>query len=245
MYASRIVQTRIDEISPDVFRLSTLVPEANLQFNQFLVRDDEPLLFHTGMKALFPLVQEAVAKLVAPSSLRWVGFSHFEQDECGSLNEWLTVAPGAQPVCNLVSAMINIGDLTGRPVQPLQDGQEFSTGKYRFRMVSTPHVPHGWDASLLFETTSRVLFCSDLFTHSGDHPALSPDLREVAHEELAGEAAHPFGISMAYNEASDATLQRLVGLQPRTLAVMHGASFSGDGGAQLEGLRRSLREVYG
>ena len=237
--------TRIDEISPDVFRLSTYVPEYDLEFNQFLVRDEEPLLYHTGMRALFPLVHEAVARLIRPDTLRWVGFSHFEQDECGSLNEWLAVAPGARPVCNQVSALVNVNDFTGREHPFLEHGTAFSTGRRRYQFLSTPHVPHGWDASLLFEQTQGVLFCSDLFTQTGLQPALADDVVDRAHAALLAEQQGPFHDSMAYNAKTDAILAGLATLQPTTLAVMHGASLTGAGGSAIETLRGSLREVLG
>jgi hypothetical protein len=160
--------TSIIEIAPDVFRICTFVPEVNLQFNQFLVRDEQPLLFHTGMKALFPAVRDAVATLLDPASLRWIGFSHFEVDECGSLNEWLKAAPRAQAVAGVVGSLVNLADFADRPARTLQADETFSTGRLRYRYRPTPHLPHGWDAGVLFEETQRVLFCSDLFTHNGD-----------------------------------------------------------------------------
>jgi flavorubredoxin len=237
--------TRIDEICPDVFRLSTFVPDYNLEFNQFLVRDEHPLLYHTGMRALFPQVRDAVARLIRPETLRWIGFSHFEQDECGSLNEWLALAPDARPACNMVSALVNINDFTGREHAFLDDDAGFSTGRMRFRFLSTPHVPHCWDASLLYEETQGTLFCSDLFSHSGEQPALATDIAERAHAALIEEQQGPFHDSMAFNAKTDAILARLAALNPRTLAVMHGASFAGEGGAAIDALRGSLREVVG
>ena len=237
--------TRIDEISPDVFRLSTYVPDYDLEFNQFLVRDEEPLLYHTGMRALFPLVHEAVARLVRPETLRWIGFSHFEQDECGSLNEWLALAPGAQPVCNQVAALVNVNDFTGREHAFLEHGAVFSTGRMRYRFLSTPHVPHCWDASLLFEETQGVLFCSDLFTQTGLQTALATDVVDRAHAALVAEQLGPFHDSIAYNAKTDAILAELAALQPATLAVMHGASYTGACGDAIDALRGSLREVVG
>lgn len=237
--------TRIDEISEDIFRISTYLPDYNLEFNQFLVNDEQTLLYHTGMGFLFPAVQEAVAKLIAPANLRWVGFSHYEQDECGSLTQWLAVAPQAQPVCNMVSALVNVNDATGRENRIFQDGEVLSTGKHRFRFLSTPHVPHGWDASLLFEETKSVLFCSDLFTHSGEQPALSDGIAAKAHATLLEQQQGPFRDFMAYNASTDATLSTLADLKPAVLAVMHGSSYVGDGATALHDLRRSLREVLG
>jgi flavorubredoxin len=155
---------QITEIAPDVYRISTFVPEGNLQFNQFLVRDEEPLLFHTGMKGLFPAVKDAVATLLPPATIRWIGFSHFEADECGSLAEWQTLAPSATAICSFVAKVVSVDDVVARrPAQALADGEQLLTGKYRFRFLQTPHVPHCWEASLLFEETHGTLFCSDLF----------------------------------------------------------------------------------
>lgn len=237
--------TRIDEISADVFRLSTYVADYDLEFNQFLVRDEQPLLYHTGMAFLFPAVRDAVAQLIRPADLRWVGFSHFEQDECGSLNQWLALAPQAQPVCNLVSAFVNVNDLTGRENPVFEHGQVFTTGQHRFRFLSTPHVPHCWDASLLFEETQGVLFCSDLFSHSGERAALASDIAARAHEALLEDQQGPFRDSMAYNAHTDAVLGSLEALQPAVLAVMHGSSHAGDGALALRELRRSLRSLLG
>jgi flavorubredoxin len=238
-------KTKIDEICTDVFRISTYIPDYNLEFNQFLIRDKEPLLYHTGMKFLFPLVKEAVAQLIRPEELSWIGFSHFEQDECGSLNDWLALAPKARPVCNMVSALVNVNDFTGRENGFLKDQETFSTGKYRFRFLSTPQVPHCWDASLLFEETQGTLFCSDLFSHSGDKTALITDINGEAHQALLEEQQGPFHDSMAYNFKTDKIIAELAALKPRTLALMHGGSFSGDGQRALNELRRSLKDILG
>ena len=154
----------ITEIGPDLYRISTYVPEIDLQFNEFLVKDDQPLLFHTGMKAMFPFVRDEVARVIDPSSIRWIGFSHFEADECGSLNEWLQIAPAAQPVCSTVGALVNVNDFATRPARGMTDGEVLNTGKYRFRFLQTPHVPHGWDAGLLFEEVRGTLLPQTCFT---------------------------------------------------------------------------------
>ena len=163
----------IQEIAPDFYRISTYVPDFNLQFNQFLVKDDEPLLFHTGMKGLFPIVREEVAKIIDPAKIRWIGFSHFESDECGALNDWLAIAPEAAPVCSLVGAMVSVNDFAIRPAHPMNDGEILETGKYKFRFLQTPHVPHCWEAGMMFEETNKTLLCSDLFTHNGDVESLT------------------------------------------------------------------------
>ena len=135
---------RVDEIAPDIFRLSLFVPEMNIQFNQFLVRDEEPLLFHTGMRQIFPEVREAVAQVIDPATLRWIGFSHFEADECGALNHWLDTAPQASPLCGFVGANVSVNDFADRPARTMNDDEVLSTGRYRFRFLATPHVPHCW-----------------------------------------------------------------------------------------------------
>ena len=168
----------VTEIAPDLFRISTFIPEGNLQFNQFLVRDEQPLLFHTGMKALFPAVRDAVATLLPPESIRWISFSHFEADECGALAQWQTLAPAATAVCTFVAKLVSVDDVVAlRPAVALADGARFCTGKYQFRFLQTPHVPHCWEASLLFEETQGTLLCSDLFHQSGDvEPSTTADV---------------------------------------------------------------------
>ena len=156
----------VEEIAPDFYRISTYIPDFNLQFNQFLVKDDEPLLFHTGMRMLFRQVRDEVAKVIEPEKIRWIGFSHFESDECGALNDWLAIAPEAAPVCSLVGAMVSVNDFSIRPAHPMNDGEILETGKYKFRFLQTPHVPHCWEAGMMFEETNKTLLCSDLFTHS-------------------------------------------------------------------------------
>ncbi len=176
--------TKVAEIAPDVFRISTFVPQAGIEFAQFLVRDDEPLLFETGLKVLFPAVREQVAKLIDPAKLRWITFSHFESDECGSLNEFLAIAPHAEAACGLVGAATSLNDFASRPPRVLADNEEITTGKRRFRYLVTPHVPHCWDAGLLFETTDRTLFSSDLLTQSGEQPpVIESDPLERAREQ--------------------------------------------------------------
>ena len=155
------------EIAPDLFRISVFAPEINLQFNHFLIRDEQPMLFHTGLRAMFPAVSEELRKVIDPVTLRWIGFSHFESDECGSLNYWLEKAPHAEPVCSQVGALVSVNDFANRPARGLSAKDTLTTGKYRFRFHPTPHVPHGWDAGVLFEETQRTLLCSDLFHQWG------------------------------------------------------------------------------
>src|SRR5947208_6796757 len=151
------------EIAPEIYRLAVFVPEINLEFSHFLVRDEEPLLFHAGLRSLFPLLRDEMSRLIDPSKLRHIGFSHFESDECGALNQWLEQAPSAQPVCGLVGAMVSVNDFSIRPARVLTRDDLLETGRYRFRFLPAPHVPHGWDAGVLFEVSEKALFCSDLF----------------------------------------------------------------------------------
>jgi flavorubredoxin len=236
----------VTEIAPDVYRISHYVPEIDLQFNQFLVKDDEPLLFHTGMKALFPLVRDAVASVIDPSSIRWIGFSHFEADECGSLNEWLQTATAAQPVCSLVGALVSVNDFALRPARGMTDGEMLSTGKYRFRFVQTPHVPHCWEAGLLFEETNGTLLTSDLFHQGGDvEPLIESDVIERARKTLVDYQAGPMANYMPYTKHTDRILQGLADLKPRTIAPMHGSAYAGNGERAIRDLAIVMREVLG
>ena len=237
--------TQITEIAPDMFRICTFIPEINLQFNQFLVRDEQPLLFHTGMKSLFPTVRDAVATLLDPAAIRWISFSHFEADECGALTEWQTIAPEATAVCTLIAKLVSVDDVVARrPAQALMDGETFSTGKYRFRMLVTPHVPHCWEASLLFEESRGTLLCSDLFHQCGDvEPSTSVDVVGRFKQTLLEYQQGPFANYLPYTPYTEATLQRLAALKPRTIATMHGSTFVGDGAQALRDLAQVLKEV--
>ena len=236
----------VEEIAADLYRVSTYVPELDLQFNQFLVRDEEPLLFHTGMRGLFPSVREEVARVVEPSRLRWIGFSHFESDECGALNEWLEVAPRAEPVCSLVGALVSVNDFATRPARAMQGGEVFATGKYRFRFLRTPHVPHCWEAGLLYEETTGTLLCSDLFTHYGDvEPVTTSDIVGRFRKDLIAGQQSPFADAYPYTKQTAGTLGRLAALQPKALALMHGSSFVGDCAGALDDLTTVMREVLG
>jgi len=156
------------EIAPDVYRISVFVTEINLQFNHFLIKDDEPMLFHTGMKQMFPALLEAVSKIIPPSHIRWIGFSHFEVDECGALNDWLQVAPNAKGVCSEAGALLNMTDFAIRPVLAMKDNAILNTGQNIYRFIRTPHLPHGRDAGVMFEEKNKTLLCSDLFHQNGD-----------------------------------------------------------------------------
>lgn len=234
------------EIAPDVYRISTFHPDYGMQFNQFLVADDEPLLVHTGFRAMFPATLAGVSRVIDPSTLRWVGFSHFESDECGALNSWLAVAPRATPVCSTVGAMVSVNDFAERAARPLVDGECLDTGRRRVRFLATPQVPHGWDAGMFFEETGGVLFCSDLFFHPGDpEPLVESGIVERARDAVHAGMSSPLANDLPYTSYTDATLQRLADLQPRVLAVMHGSSFRGDGAAALRGLAAVLAEALG
>ncbi|MBW4518329.1 MAG: MBL fold metallo-hydrolase [Scytolyngbya sp. HA4215-MV1] len=236
----------ITEIAPNLYRISTYVPNINLQFNQFLVLDDEPLLFHSGMKAMFPLVQDAVQSVVDPTKIRWVGFSHFEADECGALNEWLQLAPAATPVCSMLGAMVSVNDFAIRAAHGMTDGEVLHTGKYRFRFLQTPHVPHCWEAGLLFEETQGTLFCSDLFHQNGNvEPLTQSDVLDRVRQTLIEYQAGPLANYIPYTQHTDAILQRLADLQPHTIATMHGSAFAGDGEQAIRDLAIVLREVLG
>jgi flavorubredoxin len=234
------------EIAPDVYRVCVYAPEINLQFNHFLVKDDEPLLFHTGLRGMFPAVREAVSRLIDPAKIRHISFSHFESDECGSLNSWLEIAPNAEPVCGLVGALVSVNDFATRPARALTREDTFATGKYRFRFIPTPHVPHGWDAGVMLEETRGTLFCSDLFHQWGEREPLTRDsLIERARETLIQSEAGPFANYVPYTHHTGRILEDLANFQPRTLATMHGSSFEGDAASEIRGLAGVMRDVLG
>ncbi|HRP35289.1 MAG TPA: MBL fold metallo-hydrolase [Gammaproteobacteria bacterium] len=239
--------TSVDEIAPEVFRISTFVPEVNLHFNQFLVRDEEPLLYHTGMRWLFPAVRDAVAQLIDPAALRWIGFSHFESDECGSLREWQELAPQATAVCGHIGKNVSVDDVVAlRPARGLDDDEVFSTGQYRFRFLATPHVPHCWDAGLLFEETKGTLFCSDLLHQNGQvEPLTASDVVGRFRQTLESYEKGPFAGYMPYTHNTPVTLERLAKLEPKTLAVMHGSAYTGDGARAIRDMGEVLRDVLG
>ena len=233
--------TRIDEIAARIYRISVPVPPSKdlppgFSFNQFLLAGDAPLLFHTGPRRLFPLVQEAVANVLPPESLRYVGFSHVEGDECGSLSEWLALAPEAEPVCSRVAAMIYTSDATDRPVRALADGESIDLGGQRVVWFDTPHVPHGWECGYLGETSTRTLLCGDLFTQAG---ATNAPLTEG---DIVGpsEAMRSMMDYYAHGKDTRRHLERLAGFEPRVLACMHGSSFAGDGRAAIIELANAL-----
>ena len=228
------METRVHEIADGVYRLSTFVNAVTpdgFTFNQFLIDADEPMLFHTGMRGLFPLVSAAVARVMPLERLRWIGFGHVEADECGSMNAWLAASPRAQVAYGQLGCDVSLNDLADRPPRALADGEVLDLGGKRMRWLDTPHVPHGWEAGVFYEETAGMLFCGDLFTHGGDPEPLTT--ADVLGPAIEMEQASRF---MTHAPATAATLRRLAELSPRTLALMHGASYAGDGGAALRGL---------
>jgi len=234
------------EIAPDVYRISIFAQWGNLQFNHFLVKDEEPLLFHTGLRGMHAEIREAVAKLIPVQDLRHISFSHFESDECGALNEWLGVAPSADVVCSQVGAMVSVNDFIGRESRALADGEAFGTGKYRFKFRRTPHLPHGWDAGVLFEETQKTLLCSDLFHQTGDvAPLTSSDVVGRSQQAMKEYQAGILADYAPYTPLTAKNLRKLANLKPKTLAIMHGSSFTGDCGRALDDLSAAFREVFG
>ena len=227
------METKVFEIADGIFRLSTLVteiaPPAGFSFNQFLVLGDEPLLFHTGPRRMFPLVREAVATLMDPTQLRWITFGHVEADECGSMNDWLALAPQAQVAHGQIGCDVQLRDLSDKPPRVLRNGEVIEVGgRKRLRWVDTPHTPHAWDAGVLFEEDSGTLLCGDLFTQLGNGQALvQGDILgpAIAAEEMFRYASlHP---DMGMH------IRGLAGLSPRKLALMHGPTWEGDGAGAL------------
>jgi flavorubredoxin len=233
------MRTDINEIAPDIFRLTTFVPEvaapAGFSFNQFLIRDEHPFLFHTGMRSLFPLVSEAVSALIDPSDLRWISFSHVEADECGAMNCFLSLAPRSQVVHGGLAVALSLNDMSDRPPVAMDDGQVLELGSHRMRFLPTPHVPHNWESGLWYEETTSTMFVSDLFGQTGrTAPITSDDVVERALEAEAGFR------SIAPSPYLGTALDALAAVAPSTLAVMHGASFQGDTASAFADLKVGL-----
>ena len=237
----------VTEIAPNVYRISIYAEPFDLQFNHFLVKDEEPLLYHAGMRGMFPELHEAVAKLINPSQLRWISWSHFEVDECGGLNQWLDVAPSAQGACSVVGALVNLNDFADRSPRALEKGEVLTTGQYRFRFQPTPHLPHGWDAGMLFEETQKILFCSDLFHQVGKvEPIIESDVvLERSRAAMIDYQGGPLMDYVPYTHNTKLLLSELADLKPETLAIMHGSSFSGNGQRLLQELGPVFKEVFG
>jgi len=227
--------TNVHEIAHGIYRINTPVdlPDGQaFSFNQYLVLDDDPLLFHTGPRQLFPLVSQAVATLMPLERLRWVALSHTEADECGSMNQWLAAAPDAQVAHGQLGCAVSLNDLADRPPRPLTDGEVLDIGGHRLRQIPTPHVPHNWEAQLLFDEVTGTLFCGDLFTQVGPNPPLVHDA-DLISPALAAEDLFQ---ATAPSVATAPTIRALADLAPRTLALMHGPTATGDCPAALHDL---------
>jgi flavorubredoxin len=234
--------TSVDEIAPDIFRLSTLVPEigpSGFTFNQFLLKDDQPLLFHTGHRSMFSSVCEAIETVMPVASLRWICFGHLESDECGSMNEFLGAAPQAQVAHGALGCLVSINEMADRSPLPMSDGDVLEIGAKRVRHIDTPHVPHCWDARVLFEETSGTLLCGDLFTHLGNGPAITDS-------DIVGAAMDAEALFRSSSLAPDtsATMRKLADLEPSTLALMHGSSYGGNGSSALYDLAAAYEAQY-
>jgi flavorubredoxin len=225
------METQISEIAEHIYRFSTFVPDVGptgFTFNQYLIDDEQPLLFHTGHRAAFPLLAQAIATIIPLDRLRWITFGHVEADECGAMNELLAAAPQAEVAHGALGCMVSLNDLADRPPVALSDGQVIELGRHRVRHIDTPHVPHGWEARVLYEETTQTLLCGDLFTQLGNGPALTTD--DII--EPAAQAEDVFGASCLTPNTAP-TIRRLADLGPTTLAVMHGTCYAGDGSKAL------------
>lgn len=235
MITNSAAGTNIQEIAAGIYRINTPIafPDGRgFSFNQYLVVDDAPLLFHTGPRRLFPVVSEAVASVIPLERLRYLGLSHVEADECGSLNELLAMAPEAVPLCSRLAAMVSIDDLSDRPARALADGEQLSLGRHTVEWIDTPHVPHGWECGLLMESLTRTLLCGDLFTQPGRGEVALTEADILEPSESFRQPMDYF----AHAPQTAATLERLAQLEPHTLACMHGSAWQGDGGALLRRL---------
>ncbi len=234
--------TRIDEIADGIYRISTPVPPSvipgGFSFNQYLIVDEEPLLFHTGLRKMFPLVREAVSSVMPVEKLRYVAFSHVEADECGSLNEWLAAAPRVVPLCGRVAAMVSVEDIADRPPRAILDGETLSLGKHSVQWFDTPHLPHAWECGFLMEQHTNTLLCGDLFTQGG------AGLMALTESDILGPS-ETFRHDMDYfSHAKNARqmLERLASAAPTTLACMHGSAWTGDGATILRALADRLSD---
>ena len=230
------METKVSEIADGIYRLSTYVPDiappAGFTFNQFLIVGDEPLMFHTGLRKMFPLTRGALGRIIPPERLRWIALGHFEADECGAMNEWLAVAPQATPAHGHIGCMVSLNDFADRAPRALGDGEVIDIGNgKRIRFIDTPHTPHGWDAGVLYEESTGTLMCGDLFTQLGNDRTLTDG--DIVGPAVAAEDMFKYS---ALNPGMGATIRRLSELAPRTLALMHGPSFTGDGAAALNAL---------
>lgn len=236
------METTVDQIGPDIYRLSTWIPgitEHGFTFNQFLLTGEQPFLFHCGMRQLFPLVSGAISRVIPLEQLRWISFAHIEADECGAMNMLLETAPHAEVIHGPLACMLSLTDMCDRP--PVVAGDEpLDTGGHRLRFIPTPHVPHNWESGLWFDEATATLLAGDLLTHTGQCPALT-ESDCVAPALEAEELFHSTGLTANLGP----TLQQLADLNPSTLAMMHGSSYTGDGAAQLHGLADGYAAMAG
>ena len=231
--------TNVHEIAAGIYRVNTPVvfPDGQaFNFNQYVIADDEPLVFHTGPRRMFPLVSEAIGKIVPLARLRYVAFSHFEADECGALNDFLAAAPNAVAVCSRVAALVSVNDVADRAARALADGETLKLGRHEIRWFDTPHLPHAWECGLMMETSTATFFCGDLFTQGGkdEMPLTEGDILGPS-EAFRGQMDY-----YAHSPDTSAMLERLAGERPRVLACMHGSAWRGDGAALLRELAKSL-----
>jgi flavorubredoxin len=230
------VETKIDEIADDIYRLSTFVPDiappAGLTFNQFLILGDDPLLFHTGLRRMFPLIRPAVSRIISPERLRWISFGHYEADECGAMNEWMSLAPLAEVAHGQTGCYVSLNDMADRAPRILQNDETIDLGNgKRVRYLDTPHIPHGWEAGVLYEESTRTLLCGDLFTQTGGGPAVTD--KDIVGPAVAAEDMFRYS---SLNPGMGMTIRGLAKLAPQTLALMHGPAFTGDGAVALRAL---------
>jgi flavorubredoxin len=230
--------TRIDEIAAGIYRISTpvAVVPGGFTFNQYLIADDAPLLFHTGLRRLFPHVRKAIDAVLPADRLRYIGLSHFEADECGAMNEFLALAPRAEPLCGEIAAMVSVADTADRAPRAMADGETLSLGTHEVRWLATPHLPHAWECGFLFETRTRTLLCGDLFTQAGaEHPPLTE--HDILEPSEASRAAFDY---FSHTKNLGPLIERLAETEPATLACMHGAAWRGDGAQLLRALGQRL-----
>jgi flavorubredoxin len=225
--------THLDEIADGVYRISTYMEQFDITVNQFLLLAEEPLLFHLGFRSTFPDVRDAIARVMDPRRLRWLSFGHVEADECGALNQWLTLAPEAKVAFNPLGCMLSLDDLCDRAPLPVGPDDVLDLGGRRARILHTPHVPHNWEAQVMFEETTGTLLCGDLCATMGAGAATTADADWLVSTAIEAEAAFP---ASPPGPAVPDTLRQLAGLSPKVLAVMHGPSFDGDGGGLLQSL---------
>jgi len=227
------MEAKVDEIGDRIFRISTFMPHVlppeGLTYNQFLIIADEPMLFHCGHRKQFSNVSAAVARILPLDKLRWISFGHLEADECGAMNEWLAASPLAEVVHGVVGCRVSINDMADRAPRALSGGDILDLGGRRIQFIDTPHVPHGWDAGVIFEEETSTLFCGDLFAHAGNPPALTEN-------DIVEPSTALSKLVSAVGPATAPIIRRLARFQPRLLAVMHGSSFSGDASKAINDL---------